>query len=70
MTKEPREEEMMSNKLKLWQVGLIVFILGGLVNAVLIRAGIGGLLRELMRLVILSGLGIFIFGLVKNFQKK
>ena len=70
MTKEPREEEMMSNKLKLWQVGLIVFILGGLVIAVLIRAGIGGLLRELMRLVILSGLGIFIFGLVKNFQKK
>ncbi len=59
----------MNDKLKLWQIGLVVFILGGLVNAIFIHAGIGGLLREIARLTILAGLGILILGIVWNFRK-
>ncbi len=57
------------NKPQLWQIGLIVFILGGLINSVLIRAGVGGILRELMRLSVLAGLVLFVIGLIKRSKR-
>ncbi len=57
------------NKTQLWQVGLIIFILVGLINSVLIRAGIGGILRELVRLTVLAGLILFAIGLIKRSRK-
>jgi hypothetical protein len=52
--------------MKLWQIGLIVFIAGGAINAVLINLGVGGIPRELVRLSIIVGLGLLIFGLIKR----
>ncbi len=52
--------------MKLWQKGLLVFLIGGIINAVLIKYGVGGIVRELMRLVILAGLGIMIYGFIKR----
>lgn len=60
----------MNDKMKLWQIGLIVIFGGACVNGLFVNMGVGGLLREAMRLVIFVGLGIFIFGLVRSFQKK
>jgi hypothetical protein len=60
----------MNSKLKLWQIGLVVFIFAGLANAVFVSVGIGGLLRELMRFAILAGLGILVFGVVQALAKK
>ena len=47
-------------------IGPLVFILGGLTNAVLINFTVGGLPRELARLSVLTGLGILAFGLIKR----
>jgi len=55
--------------MKFGRIGLLIVILGGLINAILIQNNIGGLLRELMRLVILSGFGMLIVGLVKSIGK-
>ena len=52
--------------MKLWQIGLILFILAGLINTILINAAIGGLPRELARLSILVGLVLLTVGLVKR----
>jgi hypothetical protein len=52
--------------MKLWQIGLILFIAGGIVNAVLINLEIGGLIRELARLLILSHIVIFVVGLTRR----
>ena len=52
--------------MKLWQKGLIVFLVGGLFNAVLMRAEVHGLLRELGRLSILIGLALMIVGAVRR----
>lgn len=54
----------------LWQIGLLIFILGGLVNTILMKAGIGGPLRELSRLSILVGLVILILGLFRRKKVK
>lgn len=51
--------------MKLWKIGLLTVIIGGLINAILIKNEIGGIIRELMRLFILSGIGLFIFGLLQ-----
>lgn len=51
--------------MKLWKVGLLAVIIGGLINAILIQNEIGGIMREFMRLVVLSGVGMFIFGIFK-----
>lgn len=56
----------MNNKMSLWQIGLIVFIVGLLTNTVFMSVGIGGLLRELSRLSVFVGLGIFVIGLVRR----
>ena len=53
-------------RMKLWQIGLLVFIVGGLINTVLMNAGIGGLLRELARLSVLVGLVLLAVGLIKR----
>ena len=50
----------------LWQIGLLVFILGGLMNTVLMKASVGGLPRELSRLSVLVGLVILVVGLFKR----
>ena len=52
--------------MKLWQKGLIVIILGGLLNTVFMRAGIGGILRELSRLSVFVGLAILLIGLIRR----
>ena len=50
----------------LWQIGLLVFILAGVVNAFLVHYSIGGPFRELARLSILSGLVLLVAGLIKR----
>ena len=50
----------------LWQKGLLIFFISGLINTVLINANVGGIPRELMRLMILMGLAIFIVGLFRR----
>ena len=52
--------------MKLWQIGLLVFILAGLINTVLMNTGIAGLPRELARLAVLTGFLILAFGLIKR----
>lgn len=54
---------------KLWIIGLTVVLAGSFINGLLIRNDIGGLPRESMRLLILIGIGIFIFGIIKRFKK-
>ncbi len=55
----------------LWLTGLTVVIAGSFINGVfLIPRDIGGLAREGMRLVILSGLGLFIFGLIRSIKRR
>ena len=54
----------------LWQIGLVIFIAAGAINAVLINLQIGGLPRELARLSILTGLVILIVGLFKRKKKE
>lgn len=56
-------------KHRLWVIGLLIFICGGVINGQLITHHIGGLLREGMRLIILIGLAIFFYGLFLKFQK-
>lgn len=52
--------------MKLWQKGLLTILIGGLINAALIKYEIAGVIRELMRLVILAGFGVLVFGLIKR----
>lgn len=54
----------------LWAIGLIVVLAGSFINGLLIHYGIGGLPREGMRLVILIGIFVFLFGLIQSFRKK
>src|SRR3989338_6732481 len=54
----------------LWQIGLIIFIAGGVLNAILINLEDGGLFRELTRLLILSDLVIFFIFLITHKKKK
>lgn len=52
--------------MKLWQVGLIIVLVGSLTNGLLVSFNIGGLVREGMRLVIIIGMGLLVFGLIKK----
>lgn len=52
-----------------WELGLIVILIGSLINGLLIRADVGGLIRELMRLVIIFGIIIFVLGIGRRFRK-
>ena len=52
--------------MKLWQIGLIVFILAGAVNAIFINLGVAGLPRELARFTILTGLVLLVAGFIKR----
>ena len=56
--------------MKLWQTGLALLIIGIAINSQLIMYDIGGLLRELARFAIISGLITFVVGLFKNKSKK
>lgn len=53
-------------RVKLWKIGLLTVLLGGLVNAVLMQNQIGGLIRELTRLTIWIGFFLLIFGIFKK----
>ena len=53
----------------LWLAGLIVILIGAFINGLLIRNNITGLPREGMRLIILIGIGVFIFGIFKTIKK-
>jgi hypothetical protein len=52
--------------MKLWQFGLLIFILSGALNAVFINFDIGGLPRELARLSVLVGLVILVVGVIQR----
>ena len=56
-------------KTRLWPIGLLVIILASFINGQLIAHHVGGMLRELTRLMILIGLGIFLYGLFLKFKK-
>ncbi|HNV86830.1 MAG TPA: hypothetical protein PKL97_07720 [Candidatus Omnitrophota bacterium] len=56
--------------MKLWKMGIFTVVIGGLINAILIQNHIGGFPREGMRLVILIGIFVFLFGLIQAFRKK
>ena len=55
--------------MKLWQIGLLVVIITSVVNGFLVKYEVGGIIRELARLVILLGLGLLIYGLFKRAKK-
>ena len=48
---------------KLIKAGIIIVVIAGLTNAVLVNAGIGGIVREVARLSIIAGIAILLFGL-------
>ena len=50
----------------LWQIGLLVFILAGAVNALFLNFDVAGLPRELGRLSVLIGLVILVVGLIRR----
>ena len=52
--------------MKLWQIGLLVFLLAGALNAIFINLSITGLPRELARLSVLVGLVLLVVGLIKR----
>lgn len=52
--------------MKLWQIGLIIFILSGIINAIWINLSVGGIIRELTRLSAIVGIFIFFMGLVRR----
>jgi len=56
--------------MKLWHLGLLIVLLASLLNGLLVQYQIGGLLREFMRLLILTGLALFCFGLIQSFRRK
>ena len=53
----------------LWLIGLIVVLVASFINGLLIRNDISGLPREGMRLIILIGIGVLIFGIFKALKK-
>jgi len=53
-----------------WLIGLIVVLAGSFINGLLTHYGIGGIPREGMRLVVLIGVFVFLFGLIQAFRKK
>ncbi len=57
-------------KKSLLKKGLIVFILGFIVNTALMLIGVGGIVRELARLAVIVGIVMIIFGMVKKIFKK
>ncbi len=52
--------------MKLWQWGLIIALIAGFLNGQLVSHNIGGIVRELMRLAALVGLGVLIYGLISK----
>ena len=57
------------NKNKLWIIGLVVVLIGSLINGLLVQNEVGGFSREFMRFVILVGIGTFVFGIIKRSKK-
>ena len=56
-------------KNNLWLIGLAMVVVASFVNGIFIRQEVSGLAREAMRLIILIGIGIFGFGLIKTLKK-
>jgi len=52
--------------MRVWQWGLILVVGVGLVNGLLVSNNIGGVIRELMRLAILVGFGLLLYGLIRK----
>jgi len=48
----------------LWKKGLIVLVVGIVLNSILVSLGVGGLLRELTRLISLVGIVVTVIGLI------
>jgi len=58
------------NSKSLWLIGLVIIIAASFVNGLLIQNAVGGIAREGMRLIILIGIGIFVFGVIKAVKKQ
>ena len=52
--------------MKLWHIGLILILVSPFISGLLISVGIGGLVRELLRLLTLAGFFLLIYGLIKK----
>ncbi len=52
--------------MKLWQKGLIVIVAGIVINTLLMNLGVGGIIRDLVRLSVFVGLGMLLIGLVRR----
>lgn len=52
--------------MKLWKKGLIVIVAGIVINTLLMNLGVGGIIRDLVRLSVLVGLGMLLIGLVRR----
>ncbi len=52
--------------MKLWHIGLIILLVSLLISVLLVHAEIGGLIRDLFRILTLAGLVLLIYGLIKH----
>lgn len=51
-------------------VGIVVILFASFINGLLVEHNVGGLAREGMRLLILAGIVIFVFGLIRSKKAK
>jgi len=65
-----KQFQIIMTKKKLWILGLGLVVAGAFINGLLIRNDITGLPREGMRLIVLIGIGVFIFGIFKTIKKR
>lgn len=53
----------------LWLVGLAI-VGASFLNGLLVQNDVGGIAREGLRVIILIGIGIFVFGIIKAVKKQ
>jgi hypothetical protein len=51
-------------------VGALTVVLASFINGVLVTYNVGGIAREGMRVIILIGIGILAFGIIRRSSKK
>lgn len=54
----------------LWLIGLILVVAASVINGQLISHQIGGIIRDLFRLLILIGLALFLIGMFQKLIRK
>lgn len=53
----------------LWMIGLLIIVVGSAANGLLVQNDVGGIIREMMRVIILLGTGLFFFGIIQKLKK-